>query len=239
MVKRPARKLCKCGCKEFVKPGNNFIYRHNSRGKNNPMYKGESDTKLKKYCECGCGKLVKHPKYSRFAHGHANKGKNNPFFGKKHTDEHKKRTSERMSGENHPWFGRKHAEKSKEKIRISRKGKYSGKDNPMWNGGNPQPYPYGWHNKNHREMIFERDGYKCQNPLCKRISSRLTRHHINYNKDDMSDRNIITLCHSCNTIAEGKGKDNRPKQFWQKHYEGIMKERAHDRHKIHTWRTWN
>ena len=37
--KRPRRmKQCECGCGSYAKPGNRFIYGHNSKGKINPMY---------------------------------------------------------------------------------------------------------------------------------------------------------------------------------------------------------
>lgn len=48
-------------------------------------------------------------------------GKSNPFFGRKHSEETKKKWSEKrkgqMAGEKHPMFGKKHSEETKEIIR--------------------------------------------------------------------------------------------------------------------------
>jgi len=55
-------------------------------------------------------------------------GKNNPFYGKKHSDEYKRKVSIRMSGEKNPFYGKKrpkHSEKMKKKI---------GKDYPKFKG---------------------------------------------------------------------------------------------------------
>jgi hypothetical protein len=58
----------------------------------NPNWKGGSS-----FVYCGCGKRI------GYSHTHCNKcrpkeGKNNPFYGKKHTEEYKKKSSIRMIG---------------------------------------------------------------------------------------------------------------------------------------------
>lgn len=84
---------------------------------------------------CGCIKTIK---------------KNNPFYGKKHseetkqkigqankgkkrTEEQKKKQSERMKGKNNPFYGKKHTEEIKEKISIKNKDRLLGKNNPFYN----------------------------------------------------------------------------------------------------------
>lgn len=58
------------------------------------------------------------------------KGKDNPFYGKTHTEEFKKAISERNSGENNRWYGtngpmggKSHKEETKAKMSKARKGK--------------------------------------------------------------------------------------------------------------------
>ena len=55
-------------------------------------------------------------------------GKGNPFYGKHHTEETKKKISEsrgngKYSGQNHPFFGQHHTKESLEKISQHRQGK--------------------------------------------------------------------------------------------------------------------
>jgi phosphatidate phosphatase PAH1 len=52
-------------------------------------------------------------------------GENNPMFGRKHSEESKRKNSESTNviGENNPMFGRKHSEESKRKNSESQKGK--------------------------------------------------------------------------------------------------------------------
>jgi hypothetical protein len=53
-------------------------------------------------------------------------GENNPFYGKTHTDEVRKKITENMKKvyqeQGHPWLGRKHSEESKRKMSETRKG---------------------------------------------------------------------------------------------------------------------
>lgn len=73
-------------------------------------------------------------------------GENNPFYGKKHTEESKKRISESMSGENNPNYGKHRSEDTKSKISKALKGKkrnYSPtKDRKVINNGIENKYVY-------------------------------------------------------------------------------------------------
>ena len=54
------------------------------------------------------------------------KGKNNPMYGRKHTEETKKKIKNNAplkTGKNNPMYGRKHTEEAKDKIRNSNLGK--------------------------------------------------------------------------------------------------------------------
>jgi len=95
------------------------------------------------------------------------KGSAHPFFGKKHSEETKKRISSKNSGrvrpqgEQHFNFGRKHSVKQKEKWSKER----TGKDNPGWRGGKTSLYNRIRHCKlynNWRLSVFERDSFTCQ-----------------------------------------------------------------------------
>jgi len=82
-----------------------------------------------------------------------------------------------------------------------------GSKSPSWKGG-VWGYPKDFENKRHN--IRKRDEYKCQ--LCfsqaKGIKS-LHVHHIDHNKKNSSDNNLITLCAKCHKrIHVGKIKIN-------------------------------
>jgi len=61
-------------------------------------------------------------------------GKNNPFYGKHHSDEIKELIRERMTGkycgENNPFYGKNHSEKTKQLMKEKKIGKYFGENNP-------------------------------------------------------------------------------------------------------------
>jgi len=109
----------------------------------------------------------------------SNSNKNKTF-----TYEQRKKISESKTGENNPSFG-----------------KY-GDLNPNWKGGiSNNPYCSIFSQKEFREIILERDGYKCLNPYCAKKYNRLNIHHINYDKKECDKRNLITLCNICNSKA--------------------------------------
>ena len=74
-----------------------------------------------------------------------------------------------------------------------------------------------------KRRIMCRDGFQCRNPGCKSTGKgrRLGLHHINYDKQDCRDENLITLCRSCNTRANYVSK-HLWMLFYQFIVEGIM-----------------
>ncbi len=78
----------------------------------------------------------------------------------------------------------------------------SGINNSSWKGGlSYEPYCPIWSDKEYKQYIRDRDGNKCLNPYCSKNNSRLTIHHIDYNKKNCSPSNLITVCSSCNSRA--------------------------------------
>lgn len=125
-----------------------------------------------------------------------NLGKNNPFYGKHHTEETKKINSIKHKKENL-------SEKTILKMSSSKKGKSSklkgipgprGKNSYHWKGGitdlsfqirNSDKYSR-W-----RTSIFERDSYTCQE--CGQMGGKLNAHHKKKFAAILHDNNIQTF----------------------------------------------
>jgi hypothetical protein len=100
------------------------------------------------------------------------------------------------------WHDWSHGYKCPFCSRIRQSIRQTGPGNPVWNGGTSyEPYCPIWSDKEYKKDIRLRDGNKCLNPTCNKKDSRLHIHHIDYNKKSCSPINVITLCGSCNTIA--------------------------------------
>ncbi len=94
--------------------------------------------------------------------------------------------------------------------------KQTGPNNSQWKGGIARlPYCYEWTNKEYKEYIKYRDDYKCQNPECE-SDKDLVIHHIDYDKSNCVVDNLITLCRSCNTLA------NKDRNYHKHFYTNIL-----------------
>ena len=125
----------------------------------------------------------------------------------------------RWSGKNNPWYDKKgsHNPAYKKEVRNKIAKTKIGDKNPAWNGGTSyNKYCEVFRVKSFREIIFERDGYICQSPLCNKKTNRICLHHINYDKKECSLSNLITLCISCNSRA------NTNRGYWEKFYINIV-----------------
>ena len=134
--------------------------------------------------------------------------------GRKHSDETKIKI-----GKSRKYFI---SEETKKKMSESHKGLFegdkhplygliSGENNPNWKGGiSNNPYCPDWNIL--KKELKESDGNTCQNTLCEGRSQRMTSHHIDYNKQHCHPINIITLCNSCNSRANGN------RDWWQNLY---------------------
>lgn len=168
----------------------------------------------------------------------------NSLKGFKHTKERVDKMSNSLKGRKSWNEGLKLPEEIGNKISESMKGKdpwnkgltsnndnriLCGLDHPFynkygpessnWKGGKSlEPYCVEFTNEL-KNMIKERDEYECQNEDCwKKENSFLTVHHINYDKLNCHPNNLITLCNSCNSRANGK------REFWEKYFKIIVKE---------------
>ena len=165
----------------------------------------------------------------------SNIGKHNqpPYI---RTDEHRKKMSILVSGEKNGFFGKTFSKETKEKFSKDRTGsgnsqygkigRISGNKNPMWGKGyliegskNPawkgglckgkkSKYAQGF-NKTLKEKIRKKYDYKCA--ICKKPDNQV--HHIDYNKFNHDESNLINLCKSCHS------KTNFNREYWRKYFE--------------------
>ena len=105
---------------------------------------------------------------------------------------------------------------------ASKDGAYSNclEKNPAWEGGKSfEPYGIDFNDKL-RESIRKRDGYKCQECGVSEIEliRKLHVHHIDYNKKNNFEDNLISLCNSCHM------KTGWDKNKWTEHYKRMQDE---------------
>jgi len=241
--------LCACGCGKSVKPNwrgkggwNRFINHHAI----NEEYKKDKES-ISPLCACGCNcqvgwnsPLKQWNKYIKGHHvrgsgnpmyGSCRKGELNPFYGRGHAVEMKKKLSiassgntnasgkwpdarrKKYVGKGNPFYGRKHTQKTLLRISLVT----SGENNPRWKGGiSCEPYCKIWLDEEYKQSIKDRDNNECQNSDCWGNSKKLTLHHIDYVKKNCGSENLITLCNSCNIRANGNREE------WINFYQEIM-----------------
>jgi len=93
-----------------------------------------------------------------------------------------------------------------------------GEGNPNWLGGiGNRDYAYEF-NGILKEQIRQRDNYICQNcsmteeEHLKVYNEKLHVHHIDYNKQNCNEDNLITLCLKCNIKA------NYNRSYWKEYF---------------------
>lgn len=99
---------------------------------------------------------------------------------------------------------------------------YKAEKNPMWQGG-LNKHGYYLFTPTLKEKIRDRDKHICQNPNCnyteKENFRALDIHHIDYNRKNCNEENLISLCQQCNLKA------NANRDYWFAFYTYIIKEK--------------
>jgi len=109
------------------------------------------------------------------------------------------------------------SDETRQKVSKNRKGKCMGEEHPNWNNGSSfEPYGIEF-NDDLRKQIRKRDGNVCQ--YCGISEEKLRRvlsvHHIDYDKKNNSEDNLISLCNSCHT------RTNHNRAFWLSYFSGF------------------
>lgn len=143
----------------------------------------------------------------------ANKGKKRTIETKEKISNSKKGTKSHRKGICYiKEYGKEASKKIRIKISKSRKGKCLGDEHHNWNGGTSfEPYGVEF-NKELKEQIRKRDNFTCQR--CKKLQNKRLQpiHHIDYNKKNNNQENLITLCRSCHM------KTNFNREKWKKFF---------------------
>ena len=157
------------------------------------------------------------------------------MLGKQHTLEAIQKMSQLASGEGNPFYGKNHSEETKERMRQAHLGKphphlptgqnfgsRAKEKNGNWKGGlSYEPYSpnFDWRLK---QSIKERDSYTCRECNLTEVESLVNSigyldiHHVDYNKLNFSEDNLITLCKCCH----GETLTNRG--YWEEHLKEIL-----------------
>lgn len=86
--------------------------------------------------------------------------------------------------------------------------------------GRHDPYPIEW-TPRFKKSIRERDGYACQECGVLEAGRAHDVHHIDYDKHNLDESNLITLCRTCHGRTTGlNGRDDHIA-----HYQAMMRER--------------
>ncbi len=98
----------------------------------------------------------------------------------------------------------------------------AGEKNPNWRGWiSFEPYGIEF-NKELKGFIRKRDNDQCQKCGAKENGRAHDCHHIDYDKKNNKDWNLITLCSSCHA------KTNSNRQYWQNHFMFSMQLRVNN-----------
>jgi hypothetical protein len=129
---------------------------------------------------------------------------------KKFTEQHKKNIKKALTGRIIWW-----------KDKISKA--LQGDKNPTWQGGKSfESYSIEF-NRALKNKIRKRDNYTCQltGKTEKELGRKLTIHHIDYDKMNCKEDNLISLSNDSNS------KVNFNREDWTKYFKNILKKNEH------------
>lgn len=183
-----------------------------------------AEEKEKYLCECGCGRETNIIKKSsknqgrvkgehyRFIHGHNIKGKK-MFYSEDGLKGKIVSINKLLK-----WH-KDNPKKSKEIMENNWNNtvrKWNGKNHPLWlNGKSFELYGINF-DKELKFKIRERDNFFCQGCGIKESEKDLCIHHIDYNKNNNSEYNLISLCVSCHA------RTNYQREKWMKYFQYII-----------------
>jgi len=139
--------------------------------------------------------------------------------GKHLSEETKKKISKSLKGRKQPI----RSKETKRKISESKKGKppwnkgIIGEKSHFWKGGiSFLPYAFDF-DAELKKLIKKRDKYICQLCQKRQIGKNLCIHHIDYDKQNSSPDNLMSLCWSCH------GKTNNHRKSWIRFFNQKLK----------------
>lgn len=235
-MKKEKKNLCLCGCGEEVKPNRKYINGHywngrkhteESKKKMSDSSSGENASFLGKTHTVEVRQKIRESKL----------GERNPNFGKTISEYQKEKIRNAVSGsKNVNYKGgniktncsncNKVIEKKRAKFKNTKNSFCDHKchnewmeinqckeNNPNWHGGSKyKDYNISFNNKL-KTIIRERDGFICQ--ICSKHEDEFIKshsiHHIDYNKQNSSVKNLVALCNSCHSETNGN------REYWTNH----------------------
>jgi hypothetical protein len=152
---------------------------------------------------------IKSEKMKAYRLAHPVSGKNNPFFGRTHSNDLKKRFREERRGVRFY---------NEEQFKRQNENTPKGCNHPMWKGGiSYLPYDSRF-TRRFKTEIKKRDGNVCVECNC---AGRLAVHHIDYNKQNTVPENCITLCLKCHGKTNVLDRDSMTAYFQEKYKEKL------------------
>ena len=222
--------------KDLLKERTHYVRCQTKSGENHPMYgKTHSEETKRKmsgenhpmYGKTGennpmYGKT--HSEESKIKMSGAKSGENNYWYGKTHSEETKIKMSGEnhywygktgenhpmygKTGENHPMYGKTHSEESK----IKMSGAKIEENHPNWNGGTSfLPYSPSFE-KVMKPLIRARDDYNCQFCDIQENGKAHAVHHIDHDKNNDLEQNLILLCQPCHNTETSSNKNTEIKR---------------------------